>query len=203
MIKCICEICIYLYIYIKKRTNSQRLGFPGARISGCSKCTWNRLRAMEWTGIFVWCRSSCIRGRSARGTDVKRRLHAPAEREHAHTVRPARLVALRPPGARAHHAAGPRAHIAPRVRGPRHVRGPGGDLFFVMRHYKSLLHRANAAEPKKIISRCVRAPAPALGNMYSADPEHSMPTVPLRPNDSPASPTSVLHTFLEVQRGPG
>jgi len=34
--------------------------------------------------------------------------------------------------------------------------------------------------------------------MSSADPKHSMPTVPLGPNDSPASPTSVSHTFLEV-----
>lgn len=99
--------------------------------------------------------------------------------------------------------------------------GPGGDLFFVMRHYRTLLHRATAngtaparteprkisteprkisSEPKKIISRCVGAPGPALGNMSSAESEHIMPAMPPGPSESPASPTSVSPFFGPIER---
>jgi hypothetical protein len=75
-------------------------------------------------------------------------------------------------------------HISrPEYTGSNTCEGPGGDLFFVMRHYRALLHRATdavpAAEPKKIISRCVGAPAPALGHMSSPAP--AVPAAPAAP----------------------
>ena len=115
-------------------------------------------------------------------------------------------------------------HISrPEYTGSNTCEGPGGDLFFVMRHYRALLHRATdavpAAEPKKIISRCVGAPAPALGHMSSPVPavaaapaelagpaellEHavvfgpaasSAPAAPPGPAAAPASPTSETHS---------